>query len=313
MRLFLLLLALAFTGMAAAQCLSGDCVDGRGEYLFPSGARYVGEFREGAMHGTGTCYYPDGSVYVGQWADKYPHGYGIKRWADGTEWKGQWIKGQPGLRHTPVIMQTGDTGADHVRAGIERGAFYYLTKPFHERLLRSVVAAAISDHAHRRSLLRRLAASEDVFTLMVEGTFRFRTLAALRLGALRSHEGESPPLVGLSELLFNAVEHGNLGITYDEKTRLLAEGRWEAEVARRLALPEQARRFGEVRVRRMPGRLELVIADQGPGFDYARFLELDEQRVFDNHGRGIAMARLELDLEYIDPGNRVCVRLPVPG
>lgn len=95
MRLFLSLLSLALSGMAAAQCLSGDCVDGRGEYRFPSGARYVGEFREGAMHGTGTCYYPDGSVYVGQWADRYPHGYGIKRWPDGLEWKGQWIKGQP--------------------------------------------------------------------------------------------------------------------------------------------------------------------------------------------------------------------------
>jgi hypothetical protein len=43
---------------------------------------------------------------------------------------------------------------------------------------------------------------------------------------------------GLNELLINAVEHGNLGITYDEKIKLVVEGRLESEIERRLALPQ---------------------------------------------------------------------------
>jgi hypothetical protein len=47
-------------------------------------------------------------------------------------------------------------------------------------------------------------------------------------------------VVGICELLLNAVEHSNLGITYEEKTRLDEPGTWEAEVHRRLRLPEYA-------------------------------------------------------------------------
>ena len=47
-------------------------------------------------------------------------------------------------------------------------------------------------------------------------------------------------IIGLTELLVNAVEHGNLGITYEDKTALNAAGTWDTEVRRRLALPENA-------------------------------------------------------------------------
>ena len=38
------------------QCISGDCLDGKGTYLFKSGARYVGSFENGEIHGVGTLY-----------------------------------------------------------------------------------------------------------------------------------------------------------------------------------------------------------------------------------------------------------------
>ncbi len=95
LELLAIALAMSVVRLLPAQCVSGNCIDGRGTYLFPSGARYVGEFRNGMMHGLGTCYYPDSSVYIGQWVEKFPHGYGIKRWPDGVEWKGQWVQGQP--------------------------------------------------------------------------------------------------------------------------------------------------------------------------------------------------------------------------
>ncbi len=46
------------------------------------------------------------------------------------------------------------------------------------------------------------------------------------------------------------------------------------------------------------------IRDQGSGFDPEQYLEIDPKRVFDAHGRGIAMARLLSfdDLSYEDGG-----------
>jgi len=91
----LLSLLFAFTTTLSAQCVSGNCQNGQGTYLYPSGAKYVGNFANGEIHGVGVCYYTDGSKYSGQWEHRYPHGTGTKTFADGNKWTGNWQKGQP--------------------------------------------------------------------------------------------------------------------------------------------------------------------------------------------------------------------------
>ena len=115
--------------------------------------------------------------------------------------------------------------------------------------------------------------------------------------------------------MINAVEHGNLGITYAEKTELVLGGRWHAEVDRRLALPENAPKKVEVHFSRRPAAFEVTIRDQGKGFDFSRYLDFDPRRLFDPHGRGIAMARADCfdSVEYQAPGNVVRVRIDVPA
>lgn len=76
-------------------CVEGNCENGNGTYLSPGGAIYVGQFKNGEIHGQGVCSYADGSSYQGQWAHRYPEGFGTKRWADGREYSGQWRRGQP--------------------------------------------------------------------------------------------------------------------------------------------------------------------------------------------------------------------------
>lgn len=91
----LLLFTLFVFHNLSAQCTSGDCLDGKGTYLYPSGAKYVGEFENGEIHGIGVCYYTDGSKYSGEWVHRYPEGRGTKTYADGTKRTGNWLKGQP--------------------------------------------------------------------------------------------------------------------------------------------------------------------------------------------------------------------------
>jgi len=76
-------------------CVTGDCINGQGIYIYPSGAVYIGEFRGGEIHGVGVCYYSDGSKYQGEWAFRYPNGRGTKTCTDGAKRTGLWKNGQP--------------------------------------------------------------------------------------------------------------------------------------------------------------------------------------------------------------------------
>ncbi len=92
-----------FLSLAQSQCISGDCKNGTGIFLYPSGAKYVGQFKDGEIHGIGACYYSDGSVYRGEWKNRFPDGLGTKTLADGRSWTGTWVMGVPVDENGEVI------------------------------------------------------------------------------------------------------------------------------------------------------------------------------------------------------------------
>ena len=93
--IIVLITSLFLLEQVQAQCLSGDCKNGKGIYLFPSGAKYIGFFKNGECHGIGVCYFTDGSKYQGNWKNRFPEGHGIKTYSDGTVRNGYWKKGRP--------------------------------------------------------------------------------------------------------------------------------------------------------------------------------------------------------------------------
>lgn len=93
--LFVVLLSFLTAHFAFAQCIQGDCQNGQGTFLYPSGAKYIGYFKNGEIHGVGVCYYTDGSKYQGEWAHRYPDGKGTRTYADGTTRTGLWKMGKP--------------------------------------------------------------------------------------------------------------------------------------------------------------------------------------------------------------------------
>lgn len=117
MKHILTLTAFIFTTLSlSAQCTSGDCKNGTGIFIYPSGAKYVGEFKNGEIHGIGSCYYSDGSVYRGNWKSRYPDGEGTKEYANGEIRKGLWKKGFPvdanGKVEEELMAKNGNTDAN---------------------------------------------------------------------------------------------------------------------------------------------------------------------------------------------------------
>jgi hypothetical protein len=92
---FLLFLFFLSKNAADAQCIAGNCQNGKGTFIYPSGAKYIGDFRNGKVEGMGVCYYTDGSKYSGEWRDRFPEGRGTKTYGDGTKRTGMWRKGKP--------------------------------------------------------------------------------------------------------------------------------------------------------------------------------------------------------------------------
>lgn len=230
------------------------------------------------------------------------------------------MKADDRFADVPVIMQTAAAAPEQVREGLSAGAYYYLTKPYEPETLCAVVRAAIGDRIALRSARSRAECLEKAFQQLSMVEFHFRTLEeAGELAQLLADFCPNPQgvLFGLSELMINAIEHGNLGITYREKTLLLMENDWQAEVLRRLELPQFRDRVARVRFERSADKLCFTIADEGQGFDWQRYLDFDPSRIFDPNGRGIAMAHRSnfSNIDYQGNGSTVvaCVSLATPS
>ena len=229
----------------------------------------------------------------------------------------QKIKAESRYKHIPVIMQTALSAPAEVREGLEAGAYYYLTKPFDPGALISIVRAAVESVNSWKRQSARDEVLANALQIMGMAEYRFTTVQHVRvLSTLCSFLCPMPELaaIGLSELLMNAVEHGNLGISYAEKKALKLADDWDAEIARRLDLPEFRERQAVIRMERLPAALRFTVIDQGKGFDWQNYLTFDPERAFDPNGRGIAMARqLSFSrLEYRGCGNCVIAEVELP-
>lgn len=218
------------------------------------------------------------------------------------------IKKDPVLSTIPVILQTARSSKEDIREGIDAGAYFYLTKPFDEDVLLSMVRSAVNEREKALDLKASLAEDTLSLGMMRHGCFQFRTLEeahALSMYLAKSCPEPEKTIFGLSELFINAVEHGNLGITYDDKSTLNEEGEWLSEVNKRLELPENKNKFVDVTFKRTESEINVVIQDKGKGFDWGQYMSFSPDRVFDNHGRGIASSSMmSLDnLTYNESGN----------
>lgn len=80
---------LTFQLTAQINCTQGDCINGKGTCVFPSGAKYIGDFKDGSIHGQGTLHFTDGRAYTGQWKNQFREGEGTMTFASGDEYEGQ--------------------------------------------------------------------------------------------------------------------------------------------------------------------------------------------------------------------------------
>lgn len=113
----------------------------------------------------------------------------------------------------------------------------------------------------------------------------------------------------LKELLVNSVEHGNLGITFEEKSESLLNDEYFQILTDRQKSPRNKNKKIIVEYSLIPGQVEFRITDEGNGFDHRKIMaksKTDKDMLQFGNGRGIMMAKeFFTTIEFNERGNSV--------
>lgn len=220
----------------------------------------------------------------------------------------QALKSDRRYEMVPAILQTSADSHEDINLGIQSGAFYYLLKPFSKSHLLSIIEAAVKGFTNHQQIINQACQQAENAPVLKNGHFTYKTVEqAKNLSNILANLTPNPQKVaiGFFELLVNAVEHGNLDIGYQQKTKLIQQDQLQAEIQRRLSIQPYKNRYVDVRIDRTDQALMVTIKDMGKGFDSEPFLDFSIDRAMDNHGRGIMMAnKLSFDeLTFSEKGN----------
>lgn len=111
--------------------------------------------------------------------------------------------------------------------------------------------------------------------------------------------------MALGEIVLNAMEHGNLNITMEEKAKAVKKGNFEELVKQRKKNPRYAQRVVTIHIHMEPHTLEYYIIDEGDGFDYNKEFNPDPN-VHIGSGLGVQIAKTFFhEVRYEGKGNHV--------
>jgi CheY-like chemotaxis protein len=229
------------------------------------------------------------------------------------------VKGNNNLKHIPIIIQTGDVGLSQMHEGMEKGAYYYLTKPFMPETLMAILKSAENEcNLFDEMASKAVAEQKRIIGLVSKCDFHVKTFSEARfLAAVISHVSVAPQQTarGLMELFFNAIEHGNLEIGFQKKHDCLVSGTYNQEIALRLANERYKNRSVKVCIENTYPTMLVTVFNQGPGFNWRQYM-VPENTVSLNlpNGRGIAIARkLMGNLNYNAKGTEAYCKIDCKG
>lgn len=113
--------------------------------------------------------------------------------------------------------------------------------------------------------------------------------------------------VAVYEALYNAIEHGNLGLSFDEKRSLIECGRHDEWIAARRKSEPYASRIVTVVLQFTDQEMRITVSDKGDGFDWEKTIaELDDGQLVGVNGRGIRIMQSAFDeVNYHERGTAV--------
>jgi len=217
-------------------------------------------------------------------------------------------------RNATVILMTGQGNEDVLLKALRGGATNFFKKPFNVRELideiRKVVEFRLE--AARSSLFSPLLVEETKKFVMPRADSPFFPIInqiTLQLPCLLPPEDILNLKIGIEEAITNAVEHGNLGISFDDKSKAISEGRLAELIAEKGRESDAAGRAVCITSRLTADLFEITIRDDGTGFDWQNLPAVEPENILAFNGRGIFLTKIYFDEVFFnESGNEVTLR-----
>ncbi len=227
------------------------------------------------------------------------------------------IKQNSKTNQIPIVVNNASNDNDNIAENLRANVKLFIQKQFSDEVILSMFNNIVNDLQSRKSLEEDINHYQTAIKNATLCNFKFKKLDEAQ--AVANIVAQICPipemaLLSLTELMVNAVEHGNLGITYKEKSKFLRDDTWFKEIARRTELPENKDKYVSVNVKNLKSELICHIKDCGKGFDWQKYIELNDHSTEEIHGRGIALANaISADkIEYVGKGNEVYIYFKKP-
>lgn len=213
----------------------------------------------------------------------------------------------------PVVIFTAFSSEDLVIQALRLGAVDFIKKPFSFSRLKTTVECALCSISERHendfeieSLVR-----EEKYLVVPSDPQRIPGLINQLMASSAKYLDYSrrrEVAVALHEMILNAIEHGNLEISYREKTESLKNGNYLDLLRQRRKVDPYAQRKVYIQYLLDYRGLSFNIKDQGSGFDWRNYLETgtDHPANLEAHGRGLVLVSHYVDqIEFNERGNEV--------
>jgi DNA-binding response OmpR family regulator len=213
-----------------------------------------------------------------------------------------------------VVVMSGFGTEELVINALRAGASNYIKKPIVFDELFKILDDIIFKRENRKryEILKDIVEREQKTLLIgndVSRVWGAVNQVLFNVQASVDHSSLEGMCIGLYELLINAIEHGNLGITFQDKSDALQNSTYPELLQNRMLEADREGKVVRIECDYTPTAMSIVISDQGAGFDLDTLPDMkDAGSMLLDHGRGILLANLFYDsVDYDEPGN--CVRI----
>jgi len=214
-------------------------------------------------------------------------------------------------KQASVIMMTGYGSEEILIESLRNGATNYFKKPFNFQEITEVIKHILRyradlDSTQYCSPFITEEKKKFVFTTEEADIYPIINQIAINLAILVPAAEILNLKIGMEEILKNAIEHGNLMISAEEKSEALEQGVFGKLINSRLQQNCNGRKKIFITAKLDQKAFSVTIRDQGEGFDWKSLPQTSGKSLLNFSGRGILLTSIYFDeILYNDRGNEV--------
>ena len=210
-----------------------------------------------------------------------------------------------------VILMTGYGNEENLLEALRGGATNYFKKPFNFQELVDFIRQVLE---HRREInivpfYSPHLVEETKSFVFTTGSTNIHPIInqiSLHLGNIVTESEIVNLKVGMEEMITNAIEHGNLGITFEMKNKAIEKGTWGGLLESKLGEQHISKRKVYISSQFSVDTLSVTIRDEGHGFDWQSLPEVTAESLLTYNGRGVFLTKIYYDeVIYNSTGNAV--------